>query len=172
MPRVIGTSVHLHPVVVVCGVVVGASVGGILGAFLAAPVIASLRLIGGYTHAKLLNYPPSAHATRSHNRSAPASIDGWSFRMQSRRTQGAPRSQELNWKKTRTRTPLLRLPIHPQAVKRNAGEMLAPQVVHSYRASVRGKFAYTSRARASRVGGSADCSRCVERATAWLYARL
>ncbi len=58
VPRVIGTSVHLHPVVVVCGVVVGASVGGILGAFLAAPVIASLRLIGGYTHAKLLNYQP------------------------------------------------------------------------------------------------------------------
>ncbi len=58
VPRVIGTSVHLHPVVVVCGVVVGASVGGILGAFLAAPVIASLRLIGSYTHAKLLNYPP------------------------------------------------------------------------------------------------------------------
>ena len=58
VPRVIGTSVHLHPVVVVCGVVVGASLGGILGAFLAAPVIASLRLIGGYTHAKLLNYPP------------------------------------------------------------------------------------------------------------------
>ena len=58
VPRVIGSSVHLHPVVVVCGVVVGASVGGILGAFLAAPVVASLRLIGSYTHAKLLNYPP------------------------------------------------------------------------------------------------------------------
>ncbi len=58
VPRVIGSSVHLHPVVVVCGVVVGASVGGILGAFLAAPVVASLRLIGSYTHAKLLNYQP------------------------------------------------------------------------------------------------------------------
>ena len=58
VPRVIGSSVHLHPVVVVCGVVVGASIGGILGAFLAAPVVASLRLIGSYTHAKLLNYPP------------------------------------------------------------------------------------------------------------------
>jgi predicted PurR-regulated permease PerM len=58
VPRVIGSSVHLHPVVIVCGVVVGASVGGILGAFLAAPVIASLRLIGSYTHAKLLNYQP------------------------------------------------------------------------------------------------------------------
>lgn len=58
VPRIIGTSVHLHPVVVLCGVVVGASVGGILGAFLAAPVIASLRLIGSYLHAKLLDYPP------------------------------------------------------------------------------------------------------------------
>jgi hypothetical protein len=33
-------------------------VGGILGAFLAAPVLASLRVIGGYIHAKLLDYPP------------------------------------------------------------------------------------------------------------------
>lgn len=58
VPRVIGDSVNLHPVVVICGVVVGLNVGGILGAFLAAPVLASLRVIGGYIHAKLLDYPP------------------------------------------------------------------------------------------------------------------
>lgn len=58
VPRIIGTSVNLHPVIVLCGVVVGASVGGILGAFLAAPVIASLRVVGSYVHAKLLGYPP------------------------------------------------------------------------------------------------------------------
>jgi predicted PurR-regulated permease PerM len=58
VPRVIGDSVNLHPVVVICGVVVGFSVGNILGAFLAAPVIASLRVVGGYIHAKLLDYPP------------------------------------------------------------------------------------------------------------------
>ena len=58
VPRIIGTSVHLHPIVVLCGVVVGASIGGILGAFLAAPIIASLRLVGSYLHAKLLDYPP------------------------------------------------------------------------------------------------------------------
>jgi predicted PurR-regulated permease PerM len=58
VPRVIGSSVNLHPVVVICGVVVGYSVGGIGGAFLAAPVIASFRVIGGYLHAKLLDYPP------------------------------------------------------------------------------------------------------------------
>jgi len=60
VPRVIGDSVNLHPVVVICGVVVGFSLGNILGAFLAAPVIASLRVIGGYIHAKLLDYPPFA----------------------------------------------------------------------------------------------------------------
>ena len=60
----------------VCGVVVGASVGGILGAFLAAPVIASLRLVGGYTHAKLLNYPPFSEQRRLYSRCVPVSIAG------------------------------------------------------------------------------------------------
>lgn len=55
VPRIIGTSVNLHPVVVLSGVVVGASVGGVLGAFLAAPVIASLRVVGSYLRAKLLD---------------------------------------------------------------------------------------------------------------------
>lgn len=58
VPRVIGDSVNLHPVIVMCGVVVGFSIGGILGAFLAAPAIATLRAVGGYFHAKLLDYPP------------------------------------------------------------------------------------------------------------------
>lgn len=58
VPRVIGDSVHLHPVIVISGVVIGFSVGNILGAFLAAPTIASLRVVGGYIHAKLLDYPP------------------------------------------------------------------------------------------------------------------
>lgn len=58
VPRVIGNSVNLHPVVVICGVAVGLNVAGILGAFLAAPVLASLRVLGSYIHAKLLDYPP------------------------------------------------------------------------------------------------------------------
>lgn len=58
VPRVIGDSVNLHPVVIICGVYVGFSIGGILGAFLAAPVIATVRTIGSYIHAKLLDYEP------------------------------------------------------------------------------------------------------------------
>lgn len=63
VPRVIGDSVNLHPVIVICGVVVGFNMGGVLGAFLAAPVVASTRVIGGYFHAKLLDYPPFQERT-------------------------------------------------------------------------------------------------------------
>lgn len=58
VPRIIGDSVNLHPVVVIMGVMVGLSTFGILGAFLAAPTLASIRVLGGYVHAKLLDYPP------------------------------------------------------------------------------------------------------------------
>jgi predicted PurR-regulated permease PerM len=58
VPRIIGDSINLHPIVVICAVAVGLSVGGILGALLAAPIVATFRVIGSYTHAKLLDYPP------------------------------------------------------------------------------------------------------------------
>lgn len=58
VPRIIGGGVNLHPIVVVCGVAIGFNLFGILGALFAAPVIASLRVLGGYIHAKLLDYPP------------------------------------------------------------------------------------------------------------------
>lgn len=57
VPRIIGGSVHLHPVVVLVGVLAGASMAGILGIFLAAPVVASIRIIGGYAYGKLLDQP-------------------------------------------------------------------------------------------------------------------
>jgi hypothetical protein len=39
-------------------VAVGLTTGGILGALLAPPIVASFRVIGSYVHAKLLDYPP------------------------------------------------------------------------------------------------------------------
>jgi hypothetical protein len=44
--------------VVIVGVAVGFSVFGVLGAFLAAPALATGRVVGSYVHAKLLDYPP------------------------------------------------------------------------------------------------------------------
>ena len=58
VPRIIGGSVHLHPVVVLIGVLAGASVAGVLGIFLAAPVIASVRVLGRYAYDKLVDVPP------------------------------------------------------------------------------------------------------------------
>ena len=57
VPRIIGGSVHLHPVVVLVGVLAGATLAGILGIFLAAPVMASIRIISSYAYEKLLDEP-------------------------------------------------------------------------------------------------------------------
>ncbi|MGQ9518417.1 MAG: AI-2E family transporter, partial [Anaerolineae bacterium] len=58
VPRIIGRSVKLHPVVVLVGAVAGAYLGGILGVFLAAPVIASARVLGRYLYHKVLDMEP------------------------------------------------------------------------------------------------------------------
>lgn len=58
VPRIIGGMVNLHPIIVICGVIVGFQTAGILGALFAAPVLASMRIIGAYVHAKLLDYTP------------------------------------------------------------------------------------------------------------------
>jgi predicted PurR-regulated permease PerM len=53
-PRIVGASVKLHPLVVLIGAIGGATVGGILGAFLAAPVLGTARVLGEYVYQKLL----------------------------------------------------------------------------------------------------------------------
>lgn len=58
VPRIMGQSLKLHPLFVLVGVVVGASFAGILGAFLAAPVLASLKVFGIYAHAKIVDLDP------------------------------------------------------------------------------------------------------------------
>jgi hypothetical protein len=55
---VLGEAVELPPLVIMVGVFVGASVAGILGALLAAPVIASAREILSYLYAKLWGQEP------------------------------------------------------------------------------------------------------------------
>lgn len=58
VPRVLGEAVELPPLVVMVGVFVGASVAGIVGALLAAPVIASTREILSYLGAKIEGREP------------------------------------------------------------------------------------------------------------------
>jgi len=58
VPRIIGRSLNLHPLVVIIGVIAGASLAGILGMFVAAPFLATLRVIGNYIYSKLLDLEP------------------------------------------------------------------------------------------------------------------
>lgn len=58
VPRIIGRSLNLHPLVVIVGALAGANLAGILGMFLAAPILASLRIAGNYVHRKLLDLEP------------------------------------------------------------------------------------------------------------------
>lgn len=58
VPRIVGNALDLHPLIVIIGVFMGASVAGILGAILAAPLLASLKLITVYAWRKLFDQPP------------------------------------------------------------------------------------------------------------------
>lgn len=58
VPRIVGDALDLHPIVVMVGVIMGSSLAGLLGAILAAPVLASLKLYGVYAWNKMLDLPP------------------------------------------------------------------------------------------------------------------
>lgn len=58
VPRIVGHALNLHPIIVILGVFMGASLAGILGAVLAAPIIASIKVFGRYTWNKLFDLPP------------------------------------------------------------------------------------------------------------------
>jgi predicted PurR-regulated permease PerM len=58
IPRIIGRSVHLHPAIVILGIVAGAVFAGVLGVLLAAPTIASLRVLVRYIYANLFDLDP------------------------------------------------------------------------------------------------------------------
>jgi predicted PurR-regulated permease PerM len=58
VPKIMGKALELHPMLVIVGVVIGTNAAGILGAFLAAPTMATLKIFFGYAHAKILNRNP------------------------------------------------------------------------------------------------------------------
>lgn len=58
IPRIIGKRVHLPPLVVILGIVAGAVLAGVMGIPLAAPTIASGRVLARYIFANLLDLDP------------------------------------------------------------------------------------------------------------------
>jgi predicted PurR-regulated permease PerM len=58
VPRIMGQSLNLHPLVVLIAALIGARLAGVLGILLAAPVVATLRVLAEYTYYRLLDMPP------------------------------------------------------------------------------------------------------------------
>ena len=60
LPRILGRSLNLHPLLVLIAIIVGGSLAGILGMLLAAPVLATLRVVGHYIFCRLYDRDPFA----------------------------------------------------------------------------------------------------------------
>lgn len=58
VPRIIGHRLQLSPAIIIVGIIAGASVGGALGLLLAAPTIATVRVVGRYLYRRLLDLEP------------------------------------------------------------------------------------------------------------------
>lgn len=58
VPRIMGASLNLHPVIILIGLLIGASFAGILGLLLAAPFMATLLLLGRYVYRKIVDLDP------------------------------------------------------------------------------------------------------------------
>jgi predicted PurR-regulated permease PerM len=58
VPRIIGHRLQLPPALIIVGIIAGASAGGALGLLLAAPTIATIRVLGGYLYRRLLDLEP------------------------------------------------------------------------------------------------------------------
>lgn len=61
IPHIIGERVRLHPLVVIGGIIIGFKIGGVLGVTLAAPTIATVRILGRYIYALLFDMDPFPH---------------------------------------------------------------------------------------------------------------
>jgi predicted PurR-regulated permease PerM len=58
LPRIHGRTLALHPVLILLGVLMGASFAGVLGAILAPPLLATIKLFSVYFWRKMLDAPP------------------------------------------------------------------------------------------------------------------
>ncbi|MEJ2600754.1 MAG: AI-2E family transporter [Anaerolineales bacterium] len=77
-PRIIGESLGVHPAAVLVAAIIGANLIGIVGLVLAAPVLASLMLLGRYVTRKMLDLDPWAEMDEEEEvKQAPPKIFIW-----------------------------------------------------------------------------------------------
>jgi predicted PurR-regulated permease PerM/GNAT superfamily N-acetyltransferase len=58
IPRIMGRGLNLHPLVVLVAVILGGSLAGVLGVLIAAPTVATLRVLGEYIYRRLTDQEP------------------------------------------------------------------------------------------------------------------
>jgi predicted PurR-regulated permease PerM len=58
VPRIVGGRLNLHPFIVIIAIIGGASLVGALGIILAAPMVASARVVAQYIYGKLTDHNP------------------------------------------------------------------------------------------------------------------
>jgi predicted PurR-regulated permease PerM len=58
VPRILGGSLNLHPVIILVGAIVGATLFGVIGLMLSAPAMATLLLLVRYAYRKLVDLSP------------------------------------------------------------------------------------------------------------------
>jgi predicted PurR-regulated permease PerM len=58
IPKIMGTSLNLHPVIIIVGALLGATLAGILGLLLSAPAMATLILFAKYIYRKMIDQSP------------------------------------------------------------------------------------------------------------------
>lgn len=74
VPRIVGESLDLHPMIVMVAVFMGSSLAGILGAILAAPVVATFKLLGIYGWRKMFDQPPFPNPEKEREASPSAKL--------------------------------------------------------------------------------------------------
>jgi phosphoglycolate phosphatase len=79
VPRIMGRRLQLHPVVVFIGVLAGGLIAGALGVLLAAPIVATFRVLLRYVYAKLLDQNPFPIELMEQGEIYPGEIDAIFF---------------------------------------------------------------------------------------------
>lgn len=77
VPRILGQSLKLHPVVIFVGAIMAANLAGFAGLLLSAPLIATLRLFGQYIYRKMLDLDPWPDPPPASAPPAPAALPTW-----------------------------------------------------------------------------------------------
>jgi predicted PurR-regulated permease PerM len=77
-PQIMGQTLRVHPAAVLVGALIAASLLGFIGVVLAAPVVASLKLFGGYAFCKMFDLDPWGDLT---DEPPPARQPAWLVRL-------------------------------------------------------------------------------------------